>query len=360
MKVFAVIMAGGVGARFWPKSRENMPKQFIDVFGSRTLYQRTFDRISALVAPENVFVVTNVVQRPLAAAQLPQIPERNIIAEPFGRNTAPCLSVAASAISAVTRDAVMVVLPSDHLISEEDKFLSQLKNAIRLADKKRALVTLGIKPTHPETGFGYVHFDRNSVGEDISEYGGYRVESFKEKPDHDTAVKFLQSGDYLWNSGMFVWRVDVILEALRKNLTHFGDFSVQLKDSFGKAGFAKVLEEFYLRAESISIDYAVMEKAENVLTIPGEFLWSDVGSWDEVYRLSDRDGEGNTLKGDVVSVNSHNNLVWTEEKTYGLVDVDDLIVVETKEAVLICRRGKSQNVKAIVEALKKNDRQDLI
>lgn len=360
MRVFAVIMAGGVGARFWPQSRESMPKQFQEVFGPRTLYQRTFDRISTLVTPENVFVVTSASQRPVAVTQLPQIPEKNVIAEPFGRNTAPCLSAAASAISSITEDAVMVVLPSDHLISEDDVFLAQLKDAIRLADKKRALVTLGIKPTHPETGFGYIHIKKETGDAGDPEYGAYRVESFKEKPDRGTAVKFLESGDYLWNSGMFVWRVDIILEELRKNLTHFGDFRIQLRDTFGRPGFDKALEEFYLRAEAISIDYAVMEKAQGVMTIPGNFLWSDVGSWDEVYRLSDRDSEGNTLRGDVTAVNSHNNLVWADDRTFGLVDIDDLIVVETKDSVLICRRGRSQGVKAIVDTLKKNNRQDLI
>ena len=353
-------MAGGVGARFWPQSRENMPKQFLDVFGSRTLYQRTFDRISALVQPENIFVVTNVVQRPLAAAQLPQIPARNIIAEPFGRNTAPCISAAASAMSSITEDAVMVVLPADHLISQDENFIAQLKDAIRLAEKQRALVTMGIRPTHPETGFGYIHFDNDRVEKEISDHGGFRVMSFKEKPDHDTAVKFIESGNYLWNSGIFVWRVDVVLEELRKNLTHFSDFWSQLRESFGKPAFDKVLEEFYLRVESISVDYAVMEKAGNVLTIPSNFLWSDVGSWDEVYRLSDRDGDGNSFKGDVVSIRSRNSLVWTEDRTVGLVDVEDLIVVETKDSILICKRGKSQSVKEIVDVLKKKDRQDLI
>lgn len=337
-----------------------MPKQFLGVFGGRTLYQRTFDRISELVTPENIFVVTNATQREMAVSQLPKLPEKNIIAEPFGRNTAPCIAAAASAVSAMTEDAVMVVLPADHLISQEENFISQLKDAIRLADRQKGLVTIGIRPTHPETGFGYIHFDNSNVEKDVSDHGGYRVLAFKEKPDHDTAVKFLESGDYLWNSGMFVWRVDVILGELRKNLTHFSDFWSQLKSSYGKPGFAKALEEFYLRVESISVDYAVMEKATNVYTIPSNFLWSDVGSWDEVYRLSDRDADGNSFKGDVLHVRSKNNLVWADEKMYGLIDVEDLVVVETKDSVLICKRGKSQGVKEIVDILKKKDRQDLI
>lgn len=360
MKVFAVIMAGGVGSRFWPKSREIMPKQFQNIFGNRSLYQRTFDRLVRIVPPENMFVVTNRVQLPIASEQLPELPKRNIIAEPFGRNTAPCIAAAAAALSSITDDAVMIVLPSDHLISQEENFVAQLKDAIQLAEKQRVLVTIGITPTHPETGFGYIQYDRGLDDQELSSHGGHNVISFKEKPDHDTAVKFMQSGDYLWNSGMFIWRVDVILDELKKNLTHFSDFHKPLKELFGKPDFDNVLEEFYLRAQSISIDYAVMEKAKKVLTIPSNFMWSDVGSWDEVYRLSDRDSDGNTFKGEVINFRSKNNFVWAEEKLFAVVEVDDLIVVETKDSVLICRRGKSQRVKEIVDILRKNDKQDMV
>ena len=360
MRVFAVIMAGGVGSRFWPKSREATPKQFQHVFGDRTLYQRTYDRISEIVTPENTFVVTNKVQREAASMQLPQLPPENIIVEPFGRNTAPCIAVAASAISSITEDAVMVVLPSDHLISQEENFVAQLKDAVRLADKERALVTLGIRPTHPETGFGYIHFDRHTEKKEIVSHAGYNVIELKEKPDMETAVAFLKSGDYLWNSGMFIWRVDIILDELRRNLTHFSDFHSPLKSSFGNEDFSKQLEEFYLRVESISVDYAVMEKAKNVLTIPSSFTWSDVGSWDEVYKLGDRNNEGNSIKGAVIGIRSLNNLIWAEEKLIALVGVEDLIVVETKDAVLICKRGESQGVKEIVEILRKQDRQDFV
>ncbi len=353
-------MAGGVGSRFWPRSRETMPKQFQNIFGSRSLYQRTFDRITRITTPENIFVVTNRVQAATAREQLPGLPTRNIIAEPFGRNTAPCIATAASVLSSITEDSVMIVLPSDHLISQEDNFVVQLNAAAELAERRRALVTIGITPTHPETGFGYIHFDRTGGDQELSALGGHGVVAFREKPDHDTAVKFLQSGDYLWNSGMFIWRVDVILDELRKNLTHFSDFDKPIKESFGKPDFDNLLEEFYLRAQSISIDYAVMEKAKNVLTIPSNFMWSDVGSWDEVYRLSDRDADGNTFKGEVINLDGKNNFVWAEEKLFAVVGVDDLIVVETKDSVLICRRGKSQKVKEIVEILRRDDRQDLV
>lgn len=360
MRVYAVIMAGGVGSRFWPVSREATPKQFQNVFGDRSLYQRTYDRISEIVPPENTFVVTNKVQESVASIQLPQLPRGHIITEPFGRNTAPCVAVAAAAISSITEDAVMVVLPSDHLISQEENFVAQLKDAIRLAEKEHSLVTLGIRPTHPETGFGYIHFDRKAGREKISEHGGYNVIEFKEKPDHETAVKFVESGDYLWNSGMFIWRVDVILNELKKSLTHFVDFSLPLKQSFGTDDFGKQLEEFYLRVQSISVDYAVMEKAKSVLTIPGNFVWSDVGSWDEVYKLSDRNGDGNSVRGDVLSIRSSNNLVWSEEKLVALVGIQNLIIVETKDAILVCRKGQSQGVKEVVEILRKQDRQDLV
>ncbi|MGO9481143.1 MAG: mannose-1-phosphate guanylyltransferase [Candidatus Kryptoniota bacterium] len=381
MKVFAVIMAGGIGSRFWPKSRETTPKQFQNVFDGKSLYQRTLDRVTRLILPENTFVVTNRAQQPLALEQAPGIPKKNIIAEPFGRNTAPCIAVAASAISSMTDNAVMVVLPSDHLIPEDENFISQLKDAIRLADIHRALVTIGIGPTYPETGFGYIHYDAQSrtqelmtppagtgspIGPASSQAGppmsgaGYKVISFKEKPDHDTAVKFVQSGDYLWNSGMFIWRVDVILDELTKNLAHFSDFHLALKSEFGKADFEKVIEKFYLQVDPISVDYAVMEKASNALTMRSNFIWSDVGSWDEIYRMENKDADGNAFKGEVVSVRSKNNLVWSEDKLISVVEVEDLIVVETKDALLISKRGKSQSVKEIIELLKKRNRQDLV
>lgn len=360
MKVFAVIMAGGVGSRVWPISREAIPKQFQNIFGDRTLYQRAYDRISQIVPPQNIFVVTNNIHRSTAFEQLPQIPERNIIGEPFGRSTAPCIAISASAISSITDNAVMVVLPADHLISQEENFLNQLKEATRLAEKYHALVTIGIRPAYPETGYGYIHFNKNEDNNDITLHGGHRVLSFKEKPDHDTAIKYMESGEYLWNSGMFIWRVDVIIDELKKNLESFSDFHQPLKESFGKEGFADAIDDFYSHVKSISIDYAVMEKADNVLTIPSNFTWSDVGSWDEVYRLSNLDSDGNAFKGDVVNVRGRNNFVWAENKMVTIVEAEDLIVVETKDSILICKKGKSQSVKEVVDILRKQGRQELL
>jgi len=360
MKVFAVIMAGGIGSRVWPVSREAEPKQFQNIFGERTLYQRAFDRIAKIVSPQSVIVVTNRAHRATAVEQLPQIPERNIIGEPVGRSTAPCVAVAASALSSITDDAVMMVLPADHLISEEENFISQMKEAVRLADLHKALVTIGIRPTYPETGYGYIHFKKNEENSDITSHGGYSVISFKEKPDFDTAKKYLESGEYLWNSGMFIWRVDVILEELKKNLNHFSEFHQSLKDGFGSEKFSSALNEFYSNVSSISVDYAVMERSENVLTIPSNFSWSDVGSWDEVYRLSESDDSGNAFKGNVVAVRSKNNLVWARSKSVSLVEAEDLIVVETGDSVLICKRGKSQGVKEVVDMLRKQGRLELL
>jgi mannose-1-phosphate guanylyltransferase len=382
MKVFAVIMAGGVGSRFWPKSRESMPKQFLNIFDGKSLYQHTFERIAPLVTTENIFVVTSRSQKTIASEQLPDLPSKNIIVEPYGRNTAPCIAVAASAISSLTENAVMIVLPADHLISQRDNFIAQLKDAVRLADIHRALVTIGITPTHPETGYGYIHFDSEEISPTLShgeplpssglpqtlsgniplpEYGkGYKVIAFKEKPDYETAVSFLESGNYLWNSGMFVWRVDVILDELKKNLNHFSDFYPMLKYRFGKENFDKAIEEFYSQVDSISIDYAVMEKAKNVLTLRSSFVWSDVGSWDEIYRLSDRDQDGNTYKGNVLGIKSRNNFVWSEDRLIALVEVEGLIIVETKDAVLVCKKDKSQSVKEIVDLLRRKNLQRFI
>jgi mannose-1-phosphate guanylyltransferase len=360
MRVFAVIMAGGVGSRVWPVSREALPKQFQDIFGERTLYQRAFDRISRIVQPQNVFVVTNRLYLPTAAQQLPEVPERNIIGEPVGRSTAPCIAVAGSVLSSIADNAVMVVLPADHLISEEENFATQMKEAIRLADKHKALVTIGIRPTHPETGFGYIHFNKNEDNGDITVHGGHRVLSFKEKPDHDTAVRYLESGDYLWNSGMFIWRVDVIVEELKRKLAHFSDFHSALRDSFGKPSFGGVMDRFYSEVESISIDYAVMEKSQAVMTVPSNFSWSDVGSWDEVYRLSEADADGNVFKGDVISIRTKDSFVLAQDKVVSIIDVKDLIVIETKDSIMICRKGKSQGVKEAVDLLRKQGRQELL
>lgn len=360
MKIYAVIMAGGVGSRFWPKSRETMPKQFQAVFGEKTLFQRTWERITKLVKPENVYVITNQIQRGVALSQVPELSESNVIAEPFGRNTAPCIATAASVISSQSEESVMIVLPSDHLISQEDNFIGQLKNASQVAYKLKSLVTLGIRPTHPETGFGYIHFNKDEDDAELKKYGARRVLAFKEKPDLETAIKFVESGEYLWNSGMFVWRTDVIVQELEKNLVHFSDFYKQLQMAYGSPDFEKILNEFYLRVNSISVDYAVMEKASNVVTIPSNFIWSDVGSWDEVYRLSDKDNQGNTFVGDVISFESSNNFVMGNHRLIALVGIEDLVVVETDDALLICRRGKSQSVKEIVDILRKKNRQDLI
>lgn len=360
MKIYAVIMAGGVGSRFWPKSRESMPKQFQAVFGEKTLFQRTWQRIMRLVKPENVYVITNQIQKGVALSQVPELPESNVIAEPFGRNTAPCIATAASVISSRSEDSVMIVLPSDHLISQEENFIAQLRNAVQVANKRKSLVTLGIRPTHPETGFGYIHFQKDVDDPELRNYGARKVIGFKEKPDPETAAKFIESGEYLWNSGMFVWRTDVIVRELEMNLVHFSDFYKQLRIAFGSPDFERILSEFYLRVNSISIDYAVMEKASNVLTIPSNFIWSDVGSWDEVYRLSDKDKEGNTFVGDVISFESSNNFVMANHRLIALVGINDTVVVETDDALLICRRGRSQSVKEIVDILRKKNRQDLV
>ena len=360
MKVYGVIMAGGVGSRLWPESREYRPKQFIPIFSGRTLIQRTFDRLAGVVPTENIFVVTGGSYAQEVTTQLPDLVPRNLILEPVGRNTAPCIAAAAASISSLAQDPVMVVLPSDHLITDEEKFTSQLNDAIALAETQKTLVTIGITPTYPETGFGYIHFEKSTSDRALSEHGGRKVIAFKEKPDLETAIKFLESGDYLWNSGMFVWRVDVILAELNRNLVHFSDFLGPLKENFAKDGFARQLEEFYLRSASISIDYAVMEKAQGVLTIPGTFGWSDVGSWDEVYRISDRDRDGNSVRGHAIINRGKNNLVWSSNKLIAVSDVDDIIVIETENAILICKRGKSQSVKEVVEILRKQDREDLI
>ena len=346
--LYAVIMAGGVGSRFWPRSRERTPKQVLEIVGSGTMIQNTVKRIESLVPIENVCIVTNRLQKELIAKQLPKIPDENILVEPVGRNTAPCIGLAAQWVFHKDPHAVMVVLPADHIIQNEKEFLIVLRRAIRAAEENEALVTIGIKPTHPETGFGYIQFDdSDDQNINVSE-GIYRVKTFAEKPNIETAEKFLKSGDFVWNSGMFIWRASVILDEIERLLP---ELDVQLKkiaSTVGTPQFNHAIEVAYGVLRGVSIDYGVMEKAKNVYVAKGDFGWSDVGSWDEVIRLTPVNGDGNTMRGNVIV------------KMIAIVGAEDLIVISTDDAILICKKGHSQDVKEIVDYLRRKLMNDFL
>ena len=346
---YAVIMAGGIGSRFWPRSREAQPKQFLNVFGDSTLIQNTVARLQGLIPPERCLIVTNEQHVDRIAEQLPAIPTENILAEPVGRNTAPCIEYAAIHLSSRDPDATMVVLPADHVIRNVKNFQRVLKGAIRKAQDPGALVTIGIMPTHPETGYGYIQYEPN---EGDGEANFSPVRTFAEKPDLATAERFLDSGDFLWNSGMFIWRVDSILENVERHLPKVHEAFRPLQEaqtSNGKA--ASLVEEAFSDCPSISIDYGVMERAEKVFVVPGSFGWSDVGDWRAAYELSDKDEHGNALKGHAIVHDSSRCLVQSDGRLTVLVGMHDTVVVDTDDALLVCHRESAQQVKNVVDYL---------
>jgi len=347
----AVIMAGGRGTRFWPRSRERKPKHLLDIISERTILQETVDRIKPLIPCENILVVTGKKHARDLIKQLPEIPVRNIIIEPEGKNTAACIGLAAVHIQKRIPDDVMVVLPSDHAIADSRKYLSVIAAAGDTASKEDGLVTIGIKPSSIQTGFGYIEqgdFSRKINGKKV-----FRVKSIREKPDFSTAKEFVEKGTFYWNSGMFIWKVSAILHQIKRRLPDLYKGLEKIRESLGLPEEIKTVPRIYKKLASISIDYGVMEKAENVFMLEGDFGWSDVGSWDSLWELSPKDMKGNAaLNGSrTISEDSEGSLIYNPRKLTALVGVKDFIIVETKDALLICKKGRSQDVKAIVEKL---------
>jgi len=278
---------------------------------------------------------------------------QNVLTEPLGRNTAPCIGLAAKWISRKDPNAIMIILPADHIIRNTEEFLLVLQRAVHVAQDSDSLVTIGIKPTHPETGYGYIQFEDSSEKNPYAADGIYCVKTFAEKPNLETAEKFLKSGDFLWNSGMFIWKASVILREIEKHIPELGEQLTKLEQAFDTETYQATLEYVYGVIRSISIDYGVMEKASKVFVAKGDFGWSDVGSWDEVVRLTPIDGDGNALRGTVIAKDSHRNYIDAGNKVVATIGIEDVIVVVTDDAVLICKKGKSQDVKEVVDYLRR-------
>jgi mannose-1-phosphate guanylyltransferase len=359
-KIYAVIMAGGVGSRFWPRSRERSPKQVLEIVGSGSMIANTVARIQSLVPAEQTMIVTNKIQKDIIHKQIPTLPLQNILTEPVGRNTAPCIGLAAKWIAKQDPEAIMVILPADHIIRNPDEFLCVLKSAAAVASENEALVTIGIKPTHPETGYGYIQFDDNAAQNLYAKNEIYRVKTFAEKPNYETAETFLKSGDFLWNSGMFIWKTKTILDEIQKHIPELSEQLNKLDSVIGTESYAATLERAYGVIRGVSIDYGVMEKAANVFVAKGDFGWSDVGSWDEVVRLTPADTDENAFRGTVFSKDSHRNYIDAGNKVVAAIGVDDLIIVTTDDAVLICKKGHSQDVKEVVDYLRRKQINDLL
>lgn len=355
--MMALIMAGGSGTRFWPKSRESHPKQLLQIIGEGTMLQNTVQRLHPLVPNERIFIVCKESQRDAVLAQMPQLPTANVIVEPWGKNTAPCIGLAALFMRKRFGDEVMVVLPADHLIGPAENFREILTSSGRIANEHKVLITIGIPPTFPATGYGYIQSNEESLANTTAR----KVKAFAEKPNLETAQRFLESGDFLWNSGMFAWRVSTIMEQFDEHLPQLSDGLREIDQALGTPQEQETISRVYQQIKSISIDYGVMEKAKNVVVLPANFEWNDIGSWDEVYKLSAKDKEQNALlNGAHVMYESHGCLVDVKDKVVAAVGVENLLIVESEGALLLCPRERAQEVKELVELLKRKKMTDLL
>lgn len=349
MNLYAIIMAGGVGSRFWPRSTKKTPKQLIKIISNRTLLQDTVKRLEGLVKKENIFIVTNSLQKDEVEKQLFDLPKENIIAEPFQRNTAACVGLASIIIRNKDADAVTIVLPADHIIHDTDDFQNSLLTAANFADESRGLVTIGINPSRPDTGYGYIQIDEKCVKDNI-----FKVYTFAEKPNYATAIRFIESGDFFWNSGIFIWRADVIINEIRSLMPDLYEGLEKIEKSLDQSDFSSILNLVYGQLRKISIDYGIMEKSKRVFLTKGNFRWSDVGSWEEVYHLSDKDSNGNVISGMVYTDMVIDSFIHSESKFTAVIGVDNLIVINSNDAFLVCRKDKAQEVKKVVDYLKIN------
>lgn len=348
---YVLIMAGGIGSRFWPLSRTSHPKQFIDILGTgKTLIQQTFDRFLNIVPKENIFILTNETYVSLVLEQLPGIDQSQILAEPIMRNTAPCIAYGSHKIRKINPNAAIVVSPSDHLILDPEEFTRCIKKSLDTALNNDCLITLGIKPSRPDTGYGYIQYNNSKIGEDF-----FKVKTFTEKPNLEIAKTFVQSGDFLWNAGIFVWSVKNILNSFEAHLPEMNDIFKEGENIYNTPKESEFVQSAFSQCTNISIDYGIMEKADNVYVLPAEFGWSDLGTWASIYDLSEKDYVGNAVipSERVIMYDSSNCMVnVSKDKLLVLQGLHDFIVVEENNTILICPRDKEQEIKQIVADVK--------
>ncbi|MEM7549958.1 MAG: mannose-1-phosphate guanylyltransferase [Bacteroidota bacterium] len=346
--LFVVVMAGGSGTRFWPYSRSAKPKQFLDILGTgKSLLRMTVDRFEQICPLENIFIVTNKDYSQLTEEHLPHLPKENILLEPYRKNTAPCIAYASHKIKAINSDSVMVVTPADHAIFNEKEFFNTIEIALDSTAGEEKLLTLGIKPTRPETGYGYIQYLSNP-GQSVK-----KVKTFTEKPNMELAEKFVESGDYLWNSGMFIWSTEAICHALSKYLSEINEVFEQGNDKYNTLEEAEFLEKAYSLCGNISIDYGLMEKAENVHVVLGDFGWSDLGSWESIYDQFEKDKHGNLGADNSLLINSENCLIQKSGDRLIVVEgQENLVVLDYDDVLVITSRGEGQKIKDIMGEVK--------
>ena len=344
---YVAIMAGGVGSRFWPASREDKPKQFLDIAGDgRSLLRMTFERFLKLTTADKIFIVTNAKYKGLCLEHLPELDDNQILCEPSRNNTAPCVAYTAFKLHSLDPDANFVIAPSDALIVNDTLFAANINKALRFTAENDALVTLGISPDAPHTGYGYIQFIDDASATDTEDV--YRVKRFTEKPDLETAKGFLKSGDYLWNAGIFIWRAKTILDAYENYAPEIYALLSQGLNYYNTREEQSFIDEFYPQTPSISVDYAIMENADNIYTIPAQFGWSDLGAWGALYHESEKDGEGNVLSGTIITEDTHNSYIRAPKNKLVVVGgVDDLLVIDEGDVLLVYPRNREQEIKAL-------------
>ena len=350
MNNYCIIMAGGIGSRFWPLSKDNYPKQFLDILGTgKSFIRSTYERFSPVIPDENFLVVTNKAYKQLVLEHLPMLRPDQVLCEPARRNTAPCIAYAAYHIQSRCKDANIVVTPADHLVTNETEFQRIIRLGFDfLAKNQNALMTIGIKPSRPETGYGHIQCGVKSV-----ELGVEKVEMFKEKPDYETAVKFVSEGNYLWNSGIFLWTLSGIMQAFKQYLPEMVKVFEKGKNDFGTANEQAFIDAHFIESPNISIDYGVMEKSPNTFTIPADFGWSDIGTWGSLFTHAKKDDAGNALRGKVVSVDNKNTIINIEEGTEAVVEgLEDYLVAYRDHSLLVCKLKDEQQIKVWIEGLK--------
>lgn len=349
---YVAIMAGGIGSRFWPKSRTNFPKQFLDILGQgKTLIQSTYERFSSFIPKENIYIVTSSEYINIVKEQLPDVALENILGEPSRKNTAPCIAYVSFKINQLNPNASLIVAPSDHLILDNTAFTKVCLEALGFVNMHNAFITLGIKPTYPNTGYGYIQYEHHDVSDNV-----FKVKTFTEKPNLDLAKAFLASGEFLWNAGIFVWKVQNILSAYESHLPEIYEVFHAEEKHFNTTEEEAALLRAYPLCTNISIDFGIMEKASNVYVIPSSFGWSDLGTWNSAYENLEKDLFENAVNGDNVMVfDAHKNMIHAPHHKLVVVQgVEDFIVVDTDDVLLICEKSKEQEIKEYVAEVKRN------
>lgn len=348
---YAILMAGGVGSRFWPVSTQKFPKQFHDMLGTGdTLLQKTFNRLANLIPEENIFILTNELYNDLVFEQLPQVTKRQVVLEPTMRNTAPCILYAALKIEKENPDALMIVAPSDHWIEDETAFSNNVQEAFNFCEKNDALVTLGIQPSFPNTGYGYIEFDKSNSLSIKS------VNQFREKPDYETAKEFLTQGNFLWNAGIFMWSVSSVLKAFKNNQPSLYSLFEKGIDVYNTDFEDDFVRDNYGKAENISVDYAIMEKSHNVFVLPATFDWNDLGTWGSLFDKLDKDSQNNAVVNSrVLATDATGNMIRTQKNKVVVIDsLNDYIVVDKEEVLLIFPKSKEQDIKKTLQQVKES------